>query len=186
MKKNQTLETNMVFVCYLFFKEANIHINLICFHRNVDHPHIIVVTFIPRKQPKMPHFFHKNSFFLKKMFNMYPLLGLFSLFSQYKRAFLKKLSLNCRTFQKLTRNILSDCFGASFVPLVSKKAKLSKWPKSRENRTNMDIILLFLVKPLDKHGITLVRITYPPLRVEDQYFIFFNFLANFLTFMNKQ
>ena len=30
--------------------------------------------------------------------------------------------------------------------------------------TNMDMILLFLAKPLDKHGITLVHITYPPLR----------------------
>ena len=27
----------------------------------------------------------------------------------------------------------------------------------------MDIILLFLAKPLDKHGTTLVHITYPPL-----------------------
>ena len=27
----------------------------------------------------------------------------------------------------------------------------------------MDIILLFLAKPLDKHGITLVHITYPRL-----------------------
>ena len=35
--------------------------------------------------------------------------------------------------------------------------------KSRENRTNMDIILLFLGKPLDKHGITPVHITYPHL-----------------------
>ena len=33
----------------------------------------------------------------------------------------------------------------------------------RENRTNKDIILLILAKPLDKHGITLVHITYPPL-----------------------
>ena len=29
--------------------------------------------------------------------------------------------------------------------------------------TNMDIILLFLAKPLDKHGTKLVHITYPPL-----------------------
>ena len=28
----------------------------------------------------------------------------------------------------------------------------------------MDIILSFLAKPVDKHGITLVHITYPPLR----------------------
>ena len=35
--------------------------------------------------------------------------------------------------------------------------------KRRENRTNMDIILLILAKTLDKHGTTLVHITYPPL-----------------------
>ena len=28
----------------------------------------------------------------------------------------------------------------------------------------MDVILLFLAKPLDKHGTTLVHITYPPLK----------------------
>ena len=48
-------------------------------------------------------------------------------------------------------------------PHLRKKAKLSKWPKSRENRTNIDIILSFLAKPVDKHGTTLVHITYPPL-----------------------
>ena len=31
----------------------------------------------------------------------------------------------------------------------------------------MDIILLFLAKPLDKHGTTLVHITYPPLLKTD-------------------
>ena len=68
MEKGQALGTNMVFICYLLLKEANIHINLICF----DHPHInVVVTFVPRKQPKKPHFFHKNSFLLKKIFDMY-------------------------------------------------------------------------------------------------------------------
>ena len=56
-----------------------------------------------------------------------------------------------------------DCFGVRFVLPVWKKAKLSKWPKSRKNGANMDIILSFLAKSVDKHGITLVRITYPPL-----------------------
>ena len=60
-----------------------------------------------------------------------------------------------------------DCFGVRFVPPFSKKkAKLSKWPKSRENRTNIDIILSFLAKPVDKHGTTLVHITYPPLHLK--------------------
>ena len=35
--------------------------------------------------------------------------------------------------------------------------------KNGENRTNMDIILLILTKPLDKNGTILVHITYPPL-----------------------
>ena len=65
-----------------------------------------------------------------------------------------------------------DCSGVMFVPLFSKKAKLSKWPKSRKNRTNMDIILSFLAKPVDKHGITLVHITYPPLNVGSDFFQF--------------
>ena len=30
----------MVFACYLLSKEANMHINLICFDRNFDHPYI--------------------------------------------------------------------------------------------------------------------------------------------------
>ena len=70
---------------------------------------------------------------------------------------------NCCTFEKLTESILSDYFGARFVHPFLKKAKISKWPKSRENRTNMDIILLFLATLVDKHDITPVHVTYPPL-----------------------
>ena len=46
-----------------------------------------------------------------------------------------------------------------------KKVNCQNCQKSQENRTNIyiDIILLFLAKPLDKHGTTLVPITYPPL-----------------------
>ena len=72
----------MVFVCYLLLKEANIHINLICFDDNFDHPHVNVVTSVPRKQSKQPQFFHKT-------FEMYLLLGLSSLCSQNSRTFLK-------------------------------------------------------------------------------------------------
>ena len=59
MEKSRTLGTKMVFVCYLLLKEANTHINLICFDDNFDHPHVNVVTFVPRKQSKKPQFFHK-------------------------------------------------------------------------------------------------------------------------------
>ena len=48
-------------------------------------------------------------------------------------------------------------------PYFRKKAKIPKWPKKPGNRTNMDTTLSFLAKSLDKHGVTLVHITYPPL-----------------------
>ena len=56
-----------------------------------------------------------------------------------------------------------DCFGVRFAPYFRKRTKLSKWPKKPGKRTNMDIMLPFLAKPLDKHGITPVHITYQPL-----------------------
>ena len=43
------------------------------------------------------------------------------------------------------------------------KIFLKKSQTSWENKTNMDINLLFLAKPLDKHGVTLAHITYPRL-----------------------
>ena len=57
-----------------------------------------------------------------------------------------------------------DCCVVRFVsPFSKKKSNFQNGQKSRENRTKMDIILSFLAKPVDKHGITLVHITYPPL-----------------------
>ena len=64
--------------------------------------------------------------------------------------------------------MMFDCFSVRLVPLFSIKAKISKWPKKSGNRTNMDITLSFLAKSLDKHGITLVHITYPPLNDEQR------------------
>ena len=66
MEKSRTLGTNLAFVCYLLLQETNIHINLICFDHNFDHPHINVVTFIPRKQAKKPQFFPQKHFDLLK------------------------------------------------------------------------------------------------------------------------
>ena len=40
----------MVFVCDLHLKEANIHINLIYFDDNFDHPHVNVATFVSRNK----------------------------------------------------------------------------------------------------------------------------------------
>ena len=58
-----------------------------------------------------------------------------------------------------------DCFCMRFAaPFSEKKADLSEWKKNPgENGTNVDIILLILAKSLDKHGTTLVHITYPSL-----------------------
>ena len=49
-------------------------------------------------------------------------------------------------------------------PHFRKKPNFQNGQKNRENRTNMDITLSFLSKPVDKHGITLVYYSYPPLR----------------------
>ena len=134
----------MAFVCYVLLKEANIYINFICFNRNVDHPLITVVTFIPRKQSIKPRFFHKNIVFLEKVFDMDLLLGLSSLFRQYNRAFWKNCYFCCTVWCKKK----------------PKKPNFQNDQKSQENRTNMDISLLFLAKPLDKHGIKVCTISF--------------------------
>ena len=77
-----------------------------------------------------------------------------------------------------------DCFGVMFVPLFSKKSQIPKWPKKPGNRTNMDITLSFLAKSLDKHGVTLVHITYPPLGIWKAFRWFFS--ANMFAGMSSQ
>ena len=70
-----------------------------------------------------------------------------------------------------------DCFDVRFVPpILKKKPNLQNDQKSRENRTNMDIILSFLAKLVDKHGITLLHITNPPL----SFLCYLNVLAFYL------
>ena len=56
-----------------------------------------------------------------------------------------------------------DCFGVTFVPHFGKKTNFQNDRKSLENITNRNIMLSFLAKAQDKHGITLMHITYPPL-----------------------
>ena len=75
------------------------HINLICFDRNFDHPHINVVTFVPRKQSKKPQFSTMKQFFVGKTFNRYLLLGLSSIFSQNSWAFFKNCNLIVVSFK---------------------------------------------------------------------------------------
>ena len=67
MENSRTLRTNAVFVCYLLLKEANIHINLICFDHNFDHPHVTVV----------PRIFLQNLVFAEKVFDMFGLSSIF-------------------------------------------------------------------------------------------------------------
>ena len=60
-----------------------------------------------------------------------------------------------------------DCFGVRFVsPHFGKKPNFQNGQKSRKNKTNIEITVSFLTKPVDKHGITLVHITYPPLNFD--------------------
>ena len=144
----------MVFLCYLLLEKANIDINLICFDHNFGHPHINVVTFVPKKRSKKPQFFHKNIVFVEKVFDIYLLFGLSLLFSQ-----------NSCTFW--TKNILFDYSGVTFAPPPPpflKKPNFQSRAKKPGTRTNMDIILSILAKPLDRHGI-LLHITYLPLYV---------------------
>ena len=59
-----------------------------------------------------------------------------------------------------------DCFGVRFVPLFLKKSQTFKMAKrAGKIGQTWKIILPFLAKPLDKHGITLVPITYLPLGI---------------------
>ena len=94
---------------------------------------------------------------------MYLLLSLFSLFSQNSHTFLKNCYLIVVIFDKLTKNIMFDCSGVRFVPPPPrKKPNFQNGRKSLENRINVDILFV-LAKPVDRHGITLVHMTYPPL-----------------------
>ena len=144
----------MVFACYLLLKEANVHINLICFDRYFNNPHINVVTFVPENSPKSSNFFPQRHGFLLKRFSA---VRFVFRFSQNGRAFLKNCYLIV-TPLKTSLKTLFDCFGVRLVRRFRNKFKLSKWPKNCENRTSK--ILVFLAKPLDRNGII-----YRPLKV---------------------
>ena len=96
---------------------------------------------------------------------MYLLLGLFSLCSQNSRTFLKNCYFIVVPFKNWLKHPAWLLWCKVCLPIFEKKPNLKNGKKSRESWTNMDIILLFLAKPLDKHGTTLVHITYPPLKI---------------------
>ena len=78
----------------------------------------------------------------------------------FKRSLLSLLK--CCIFEVFAKTF--DCFGVRFVLLFWKeKPNFQNGQKSQKNRTNMNMILLFLAKPLDKHGVRQVHITYTPL-----------------------
>ena len=51
---------------------------------------------------------------------------------------------------------MPDCFGERLISPFSKKKTFKMAKRARENRRNTDIILSFLAKKVDKHGITVV------------------------------
>ena len=68
-------------------------------------------------------------------------------------------------FQGWLRMTLKIKMVEGLSPHFPRKAKLSKLPKSLENMKNVDIILSFLAKALNKHGTTLLHITYSPMNM---------------------
>ena len=103
-----------------------------------------------------------RSFSLKKPFYSYLLLGLSSFFGQNSQAFLKHCYFIV-SFRNWLKYYVWLLWCKVCLPIFEKKPNFQNGQKSRENRTNMDIILSFLAKPVDKHGITLVHITYLPM-----------------------
>ena len=98
----------------------------------------------------------KHNFLLIKVFDMYLLLGLSSLLVKIVALLWKNWYLIVVPLKHWLKTCLTALVWG--FPTFSKKTKFSKWPKSHENRTSMGTILLFLAKPLDKLGITLVHI----------------------------
>ena len=162
MEKSRILGTNMVFVCYVVLKEARIHINFFCLHSDFDHPHITVVTFVPENSPEShdsppppPPHTHTHTQKTTTTVSVEKSLQDASAI-RFCPHFLVKIarlfwkSYFCCTFEKLTKNILFGCSGVRVVRPFSKKPNFQNGQKSSENKTNLDIILLFLAKPLDK------------------------------------
>ena len=91
------------------------------------------------------------------------LLGLSSLFGQNSNTSFKNCLLYSYAVGKLTKNYCIWLLWCNVCPTIFEiKTNFQNGPQIRENWTNVNIILLFLGKPLDKYGITLVHITYPP------------------------
>ena len=103
MEKSQTSGTNMIFVCYVLLKEANIHINLICFDHNFDLHTSMKSPLSLRKQSEKPQFFPENTVICRKSFKYLPALRGGPLFLSGGGGFLfhKKIVCNCSWLKKI-------------------------------------------------------------------------------------
>ena len=119
------------------------NINLFYFYCNLFN----ITSLYNQNSPKAT-FFHKS-----KVFDMCLMLGLSSQFG-HNMALFRKIVMKLLYLPKIDQKILYDCFSVRFVP-ISENCETFKMTKIWENRTNVDIILLFLAKLLDKHGISL-------------------------------
>ena len=91
MKESWPLGANMVIVCYLLLKEANIHVNLICFDQILDYQ---CSHLCPQKTVRKATIFStKTQSFVEKTFDMCLLLGLSSSFSKNSHTLLKACHL---------------------------------------------------------------------------------------------
>ena len=150
-----------MYVTY-FWNKQNIHINLIGFNRNFDHPHINVATFVPRIQSKSHNFSTMKQFLVEKTFDRYLLFGLSSIFGQNSLTLLKNCYFIVVSFKHWLKYHVWLLLCKVCPSILEKRPNFQNGQKSRKNGTNMDIILSFLAKSVDKHSITLVHITYPP------------------------
>ena len=118
----------------------------------------------PEFSPKSLNFSTMKQLFVEKTFDRYLLLGLSSVFGQNNPTLLKNCYFIVVSFKNWLKYHVWLLWCKVCPPILEKKANFQNGQKNRKNGTNMDIILSFLAKSVDKHNITLVHITYPPLR----------------------
>ena len=118
----------------------------------------------PEFSPKSHNFSTMKKFFVEKTFDRYLLFGLSSVFGQNSLTLLKNCYFIVVSFKNWLKYHVWLLWCKVCPPILEKKPNFQNGQKSRKNGTNLDKILSFLAKSVDKHSITLVHITYPPLR----------------------
>ena len=117
----------------------------------------------PEVSPKSHNFSTMKKFFVEKTFDRYLLFGLSSVFGQNSLTLLKNCYFIVVSFKNWLKYHVWLLWCKVCLPILEKEPNSQNGQKSQKNGTNMDIILSFLAKSVDKHSITLVHITYPPL-----------------------